>query len=415
MSIWAKGLLALLVAGCVALAVLGYRAARVVQVATDFKDQVRYLIENGGTIGEAPAQETFSLEFLEAIFGDNPQLLDKLKSVVHEGLADEPALNVGEVAAMLVTYHTTPDGDVQDVVVHAIGGFPLARRQPGFHRHGYFFHQLDRDLWNMGNVIIGFLGRDMVLFAESEEVASKQQELIDSIFSGSITTLVNNISRPLHYTAVLPDPRRVVPPQLRNHIQAVVLKGSLAPLKGHWEALLLTPSVDSARYAISLLKDMKMASQLALKTRWHGVVEQTLWGPMIDTWWAYEMVQTMEQSTLERAQNLIRARSDFERVMVNAVLKTIERAGRDLAQMRGSLEEKEDPRVVDAQLQSKKPLHYWSEEHQWGPDWPIAPHTNVPSASPDATPTPGATPTAGLEPETTPADPAGSPEIAQAP
>ena len=79
-------------------------------------------------------------------------------------------------------------------------------------------------------------------------------------------------------------------------------------------------------------------------------------------------------------------KSDFERVMVNVVLKTIERMGRDMSQMRGTLEERTDPRLVDARMQSSKPLHYWSDDHQWGPDWPIPAETN--GAEKTTTPTP---------------------------
>jgi hypothetical protein len=374
---WLTFVVAILAVAGLAAGIAAYRANRIWRMANDFKAQVRYLIENGGTIGEAPAKETFSVDYLQAIFGDNPELLEKLKNVVHEGLADEPALNLGEVAAMLVTYHMVETGKVEDVVVHAIGGFPIAREKPGFHRHGYFFQQIDKNLWEAGNIVIGFLGRDMVLFSASDATTEAQQALIDSLFSGDIMMLVDNLSRPLYYTAVFPDPRRIVPPQLRGHVQAVVLKGMLSPQKGLWETILLTPSANSAGYAFSLLRDMKLAGELALKTRWHGVAVEREWGTWIDTWWAYEMVQTMEKAQMEQQQNLIRMKSDFGRVMVNAVVKSLERMSRDLAQMRGSLDERLDPREVDARLATSKPMHYWSDPHQWGPDWPFPPETNM--------------------------------------
>jgi hypothetical protein len=354
-----------------------YRTRRVIQLTKDIRSQVRYLIENGGTIGEAPSKETFSMDYLQPIFGDNPELLKKLKDVVQEGMAEEPALSLGEVAPMVVTYHMAETGTVEDVVVHAIGGFPLARSKPGFHRHGYFFYQINKNLWDVGNIFISFLGRDMVLFSAKDETTEAQQALIDSLFSGDITMLVGSLSRPLHYTAVLPDPRRIVPPQLRGHVQAVVLKGMLSPQKGALEGILLTPSVNSAGYAFSLLRDVKLAAELSLRTRWHGVVENTAWGPCIDTWWAWEMVRMLEKSPIEKEQNLIRIRAEYGRVMVNAVMKTIERMSRDLAQMRGSLEERLDPREVDARLATTKPGHYWSEAHQWGPDWPFPAPTNA--------------------------------------
>ena len=74
-----------------------YRAIRIYRVATNIESQIRYLIQNGGTIGEAPASEAFSVDYLQAIFGENPDLLDKLKVIVQQGIADQPALNLGEV------------------------------------------------------------------------------------------------------------------------------------------------------------------------------------------------------------------------------------------------------------------------------------------------------------------------------
>ena len=370
-------LLGVFLIGCIVATVAAFRVYRVYTVARDFRAQVRYLIETGGTIGEAPANETFSTDYLEAIFGDNPELLSKLKAVVSKGLADEPALNLGEVAAMIVTYHKTDDGKVEDVVAHAIGGFPLGKMKPGFHRDGYFAQQLDRNLWTMGNSVISFLGRDMVLFSE-ETVAKSQQELIESLFSGDIMLLVESLRRPMYATAVFPDPKRIVPSQLRGHIQAIVIKSSLGYQKGFIETTLLTPSSRSCQYAYGILKDMKTMADMSLKTRWGGQVIETAWGSMVGSWWAYEMVQTLDKTTLASDQVLVRMKSDFGRVMVNVVLKSIERMSRDLAQMKGSLEEKMDPRIVDARLKSTKPLHYWSNPHQWGPNWPIPPpETNV--------------------------------------
>ena len=369
--LWTGLAVILLVAGALTARVMN-RGRQVVRLMSDTKAQIRYLVESGETIGEKPAAQTFSVDFLDAIFGDNPDLLKSLKSVISKGLADEPALNLGEVAAMIVTYRKDSEGNVQDVVAHAVGGFSLGKMKPGFHRHGYFFQRIDPNIWNMGNIVIGFLGRDMVLFSE-EATAQKQQELLESLFSGEIMPLIETLEKPMFFTAVFPDPRRLMPPQLRNHVQAIVIKGSLEKYKGHWESIFLTSSDKSAAYSMSILKDIKTMSQAALKTQWGGLVKQELWGPTVGSWWAYEMVKTLDKSTIGNDMNIVRMRSDFERVMVNAILKSVERMSRDLAQMRGSLEDKMDPRVVDARLKTTKPSHYWSNEHQWGPDWPIPP------------------------------------------
>jgi len=352
-------------------------------VGSDFQARIRYLVETGQTIGEKPASEAFSADYLQTIFGDNPELLENLKNVVQKGLAKDASLTAGEVTALLVTYHRLDDGSVADVIVHAVGGFPAARKRPGFHRDGYFFQQIDSDVWTLGNLCIGFLGRDVIVFGADEAATEQQRQLLDSIFSGEIMMLVEHLQKPLYFSLVLPDPRQAVPPQLRNHVQAVVVKGYLGHQDGRCEVLILTPSPRSARYALSLFSDMKTTAEMALRTKWEGVPKLNEWGQFQYDWWAVEMVKTMEQATLEQEFSLIRLSSSFERVMVNAILKSIERMSCDLAAMQGIEDERLDPRLVDARLMSRDPLnpsrhplHYWSAPHQWGPDWPIPSSTN---------------------------------------
>ena len=384
----AAGVAVLLAAGH-----LVFRTARAWRVVADVHTHLRYMVENGQTIGQQPAAETFNMDYLTGVFGDSPELLAQLKSVVQRGLADDPTLALGEVAAMVVTYHRTEDGKVANVVVHAIGGFPVARKRPGFHRHGYFFQQIDNNLWTYGNVVIGFLGRDVVFFASDEELAERQRELIDSVFSGEITQLVQELEPPLYFSIVLPDPREAVPPQLRNHLQAVVIKGHLSHKDGSTEILVLTPSPKSATYTLSILNDLKMASQMALRTKWEGVPRKNEWGGEVKDWWAHEMVKTMEEVTLEKEYSLVRMRAKYERVMVNAILKSIERMSRDLAAMRSIEDDRLDPRLADARIRTRHPLHYWSEEHEWGPDWPIPlPQTNDIPLRPLEQPEPDTTP-----------------------
>ncbi len=364
---WALTAVALAGAGFVA-----YRSYRLADIAWDVRSQVRYLIQNGGTIGAKPANATFSVDYLEAIFGDDPELLEQLKAVVQRGISETPALSLGEVSAMIVTYRKNSDERVTDVVAHVVGGFPLGKRPPGFHRDGYFKHQLDDNLWTMGNTALAFLGRDMVLFAE-EEVAARQTDIIEGILQGNIIPLVENMGHPIYYTAVFPDPRRVVPKQLRHHVQAIVMKGFIEPARGRMETILLTTSPRSATYTLTVVNDVKTAAEIALKVKWKGLERETAWGTVINPWWAYEMVKTSEEATLEKEENIVRIRTEYERVMVNAVMKTLERMGRDMTQMRLSMDEKMDPRTVDAIMRTRKPYHYWSEEHRWGPHWPFMP------------------------------------------
>ena len=347
-----------------------HRSYRAGVAGAEMLAQTRFMIQSGGTIGEAPADLALSSGYLAAIFGDNPELLQQLQRVIQRGLAEDTSIRLGEVAAMVVTYRTSPDGEVEDVVAHVIGGFPLTRRRPGFHRDGYFKGLIDANLWNMGNTLLGYLGRDMLLFAE-DHLIEQHEEFLEAIFAGNIMPLVHSMDRPLHYTAVFPDPRHLLPPRLRRHVQAVIVKGMLSPQEGFWDALAITPSARSAAYAKSLLADMRTLAVFGLETKWRGVKREVEWGYQIDPWWAYEMVQNLKTGELVQEENTIRMRTEFDRVMVNVVMKCIERMSRDLAQQRMSQGERMDPRLTDARLATSKPQHYWMEEHRWGPDWPF--------------------------------------------
>lgn len=371
----------------------GARGLRAWNVANGLFTQVRYLIETGGTIGESEAGEVLSSRFLASIFGQNPELLSKMQSVISRGLVERPALSLGEIACLLVTYHQTEEGKVQDVAVHIIGGFPLTARKPGMHLGGYFYQLIDPELWDMGNSMVGLLGREMMLFAEPDYV-EKHRHILNAAMVGDIMPLVESLEHPLYYVAIFPEPHRITPPSLRRHVRTAILRGHLARYEGATDLLLLCRSPASARYTLAVLRDLRTAAEVALRTKWKGVKRQTPWGPMVDPWWAFEMAETLHNATFELEQNVLRAHSEYDRVMVNVVLKVVERAGRDLAQIRGSLDQRMDPRVVDARLQTRKPLHYWSEEHRWGPNWPIPPpQTNLPlpdAAAPEPTAAPAA-------------------------
>ena len=70
--------------------------------------------------------------------------------------------------------------------------------------------------------------------------------------------------------------RHIVPRQLRAHVQAVIIKGSLGYYKGFYETLLLAPSKKSADYVYAMVDDMKLAGTLALKTSWQAQERETL-------------------------------------------------------------------------------------------------------------------------------------------
>ena len=375
-------LLLLLVLGATG-AHFGYRAYRTASIAMDWRDQIKYqLIEEGLQIGGAPAQDVLAPAFLKAIFGDNPKLLGQLSSSIAEGLANPNKLQLTEIAAMLVTYRIKSGNEVSNLCVTNIGSYKANRMRPGFHRDGYFQNHLDRNMYFVGNTIIGFLGRDVdMIAAEADKEA--QMRLVDSLFTGEVTNIVTAIEQPLFYTLVIPNPRKLLPPQLRPHIGTLILKGSMHKFHSDTETLFMCSSPKSAEYTAAVLGDMKTAAETVLRTRFGGVAEIKPWGPQIQCWWAFEMVMASEKALLQADENLVRYNLTYGRVMNNAVLKTFERMGRDLLAMTKIFDERKDPRRADAEMQSGRPSNYWGKDHFWGPNWPIAPPADD-TSDPDA-------------------------------
>ncbi|MFT5123487.1 MAG: hypothetical protein ACI9TH_001079 [Kiritimatiellia bacterium] len=366
---------------CLALALLlslasslfAYRIYRTLTLVQDTRDHIHYLVEEGGSVGSIPSEQAFQTSYLKAVFGDNPELLKKLHEVIRSGLENSNQLRLEKVSAMLVTYRINENEEVRNLATHVIGDYKVGRRRPGFHRDGYFKHLIDQNLWNTGNTVIGFLGRDIVYYAEQDDDEDFQTALIDSLFTGEVDLILEAIDTPYYYTMVIPNPRRLLPPQLRHHIQTVIIKGSMQKQRGDTEVLLLCSNPPSARHTAAVVKDMKVAAEAILQTQFGGVIKERSWGPYLETWWAREMVVTSEKALLRQEENIVRLNVVYGRVMNNALLKSFERMGRDLRQITGTIEQKKDPRLVDAEMRSHKGSHYWSEDHGWGPNWPIQP------------------------------------------
>jgi hypothetical protein len=365
-------LVALLLAGATG-AHYAYRAYRVASIAVDWRDQIRYqFAEEGAILSGSPSDQVFNTEFLRAIFGDNPALLKRLTASISAGLADPRKLQLAEIAAMLVTYRVGEDEEVRNLCITNIGSYKTNRLKPGFHRDGYMQSLLDRELYQVGNTIIGFLGRDVEMLAADED-KDAQMKIIDSLFTGEVTNLVEAIEQPLFHTLVIPNPRRLLPPQLRPHVSTIIVKGSMHKYHSDTEMLLLCPSPRSAATTAAVIGDLKLAKETLLKTKFGGVAEMKPWGPHVECWWAFEAVMTSEKALLQQDQNLVRYHTTYGRVMNNVVLKGCERMGRDLLAMSKINEERKDPRLADAEMRSGRPSNYWSSSHHWGPNWPIAP------------------------------------------
>lgn len=370
---WKNTLIAVIAGVGILGSVAAYRVYRSVTVAGAMVSNLRYQLESGETLDTVPAGQAMSTSYLQIIFGDNPELMKELQRVLQQGLADSSRLQLDEVSAMLVTYRQGEEpGSVTDLCAHVFGSYKVARRRPGFHRDGYFKHLIDRGLWDIGNTMIGFLGRDVIFFADPK-AEEMQRRMIDSMFTGDIMPVVSAIEKPYHYIMAVPNPRKLLPPQLRRHIQTLILRGDMNLYTGSTEMIFLCGSSRAADYTSSVFSDLKIGAQATLKTKFGGYVSERSWGPHVECWWAYEMAMTLGRSRFKPDDNLVRLNMKYGRVMNNALLKGIERMGRDLFQITGSLELKKDPRQVDAEMASTKGSHYWSSAHKWGPNWPIAP------------------------------------------
>ncbi len=320
-----------------------------------------------------PADQVLNDRFMSLVFGDDPQLLRELNSRLAYGDRSAARLQMDKISALLVTHQYDQNDDVTQMAVRMFGENSLRQHLPSFHRDGYFRYMLDKDLWNAGNTMVGMLGRDIDLRTE-RQYADFQRELTESMLTGDLRYLLAAIRDDHHFTLAIPSPRSLLPPELRSLVQTIVVRGKMSPSGGRVRVNLYCANPRSARYTENLLADMKEAGEAVLRSRFGGQVEETAWGPQVDTWWAHEMVVTSEETRISREQeSLVVLESSFGRVMMNVMLKSSERMGRDLLRMKKTFEQKLDPRIADAEMRSRQPSHYWTDAHRWGPNWPVPP------------------------------------------
>ena len=108
-----------LVAALCAGAVMAWRTWRVYQTAMGGFQHLRYLLESGETVEGAPADDVLSDNYLLSLFGDNPELVQRLKTVVDLGMATDANLKLGNVNVMVVTYRKDEANKVVDAAIHA--------------------------------------------------------------------------------------------------------------------------------------------------------------------------------------------------------------------------------------------------------------------------------------------------------
>lgn len=359
----------------VVLGVPGYKVLRTYNDFSEVKNHIRYQIESGETIAAAPADATLSSAYLEIIFGENPELLDQLLDVVERGMAESPDMNLGQVASIIVTYRQDEAGQIKDVVAHIVGEFPLGRRQVNLHKGGYMENRMDQNLWSTKRSMISFVGRDIIVWAADETIERPQQELIEAIFAGEITYLVNTISKdPLYFTAVFPNPRDLVPMRMRPHIRAILYNGMISPQGGSMEMIALCNDERSAGRMVSMFQDAVDSAETALRTQFGGEIVETAWNSdRPEVWWAYELAETLDKINLSQSESTIRLDASYEREVVNAIMKILERFGRDYTAILGVQDQKVLPEEVRDFMSDGNVNPRWTPSHATGPDWPFGP------------------------------------------
>lgn len=353
-------------------AYVGWRTYGVYQAAHGGFLHLRYLLESGETIGGQPADDVLSDNYLRSLFGDNPELVERLKTVVDLGMATDANLKLGSVSAMIVTHRTGPNNEIMDAAIYAIGGFPDPKsKRLGFHSTGYFETQIDSELWFTGNSIMNLLGRDVIVFCEQEKAETHMSLLFD-LLNGAILPLAERIvEAPLHYAIVFPDPKDLAPPHLRNGLQTVIIKGQMDGDAGKTEIMLVSPNPRSAAQVQTVVKDMAALARITFHDKFGGYVKQMNFGPMNDNWWSVEYVKLVDTLQIVRDQVIVVARVEYDRVQNNAILKTVERAGRDIAMQKAFTLSGDLPWEFANKDRDNPSGGYWSTPHRWGPDWPL--------------------------------------------
>ena len=369
-KILTRSLLFCLLAVVVAAGVVSYRLWDLYRTAKGGYAHLRYLLESGETVEGAPAEDVLSDNYLRSLFGDNPDLVEQLKSVVDLGMATDANLKLGNVAAMVVTYRKSGD-DILDPAIYAIGGFPDPKSaRLGFHATGYLAQEFDPSMWNFGNSLVHLLGRDVIIFCEKDH-AEEHMNLLFDLLNGNVYTLAQRIvDAPLYYTFVIPEPREVAPPNIKNAVRTVLVRGSMDADAGFSEWMFMCPDIRSAGHVETLCRDMSSLARATFHDKYGGYIKHMPWGDMNDNWWATEYVAMIDSATIRQEQKVIRVHADQTRRQNNALLKTLERVCRDLAAQKAFMAG-ELPWDYAYAIKDSSSGGHWSKNHIEGPDWPL--------------------------------------------
>ena len=357
----------------VAATLVGWRVFRLGHTAYRGYQHLRYLLETGESIEGEPVDDVLSDNYLRSLFGDNPELVERLKTVVDLGMATDANLKLGSVSLMVVTYRKDDEtGAISDAAIYAVGGFPEPKsRRLGFHSTGYFKTELDPQMWMSGNALMNLLGRDIIVFCE-EEKAEAHMALLFHLLQGRILPLAQRIAEaPLHYAIVFPSPKELAPPNMRRNLQTVIIKGDMDGDHGQTDILLVSPTYRASMQTYSLTRDMFALARIFMHDHFGGYIKKEVWGDMDDSWWAREYVELLDSTKLIQEQVLVAGKVKYNRAKNNALLKTVERACRDIAMQKAYLLASELPWEFAYRTKDNPSTGYWSEPHRWGAEWPL--------------------------------------------
>jgi hypothetical protein len=267
-----SGVLVWVVIGVFVLA-LGVLALNVTQRARRVRDQAAH---TGGLVQDAlkhqeaavktSAKKGFSPAFLQMAFGDNPPLLEQIKTALNQALSDQPQLLGSDVAMMLVTYRA--EGELRDVAIHIFGNLTPAYL-PAFSREGYWKSQLPPSLYQIGQSMLSLLGREVVILA-TKDVEKRQRELLEAGIENHYAVVEDYFHDPVSFIAVIPEPQKLFSDRFRPYMAAVLLKGKLSMDDARGELIALSFDQKKAKELGQLLSDVRMLGAGIGRVRYGG-------------------------------------------------------------------------------------------------------------------------------------------------
>jgi len=254
-SAWVWTLLVVLVVAAGGLALnISQRFRRVTQATNVVKSVVQEAAARESILVKTPARKEFSSAFLQMAFGDNPPLLEKMREALSQAVGGEPALAQGDIAMMLVTYRA--EGDLRDVAIQIFGNLNPTYL-PRFSTDGYWRSQLTDKFYNLGQLGLSFLGRDLLILA-TRDVEKRQRELYDAALKGDYEVVRNHLQDPVSFIAVIPDPSKLFTEEFRPYVAVVLFKGKVSLDAFRVEMVALSYDSQKARELAQMLSDLRL-------------------------------------------------------------------------------------------------------------------------------------------------------------